>query len=216
MSERSHFYFNYFLKTIQKNKIKGMLAKEESRRLFILSHYVNLNNKNPIIVEIGTNCGLSTCFLAKNGGIVYTIDPHPIFSEEEVKGSYYLQKVYYELSDKMWTYKKAIENFEKCNLKNIKLITGYSFDVANQIQDDISLIFIDGLHDKENVLQDLKYYYEKVKTGGIIAFHDWGRFYDEIYKDAFGVTEALHEFLGVNYFKKLCVEHDNSVAWFIK
>jgi predicted O-methyltransferase YrrM len=55
---------------------------------------------------------------------------------------------------------------------NAKLIIGWSTDVAQYWCDDRSLLFIDGDHQVEGALNDLKTWSPFVKKGGIIAVHD--------------------------------------------
>ena len=52
-------------------------------------------------------------------------------------------------------------------------IKGFSFDVCNQIPDNIDFLYIDGCHLPDAVLQDLQLYSCKVKRNGIIAGHDY-------------------------------------------
>lgn len=52
-------------------------------------------------------------------------------------------------------------------------IKGFSYDVANQIPNNIDFLYIDGNHQPEAVKQDLELYACKIKAGGIIAGHDY-------------------------------------------
>ena len=56
---------------------------------------------------------------------------------------------------------------------NMILIEGDSCQVEGSVTDrDIDMVFIDGCHDYDAVLQDYEIYSEFVKPGGMIAFHD--------------------------------------------
>jgi hypothetical protein len=49
-----------------------------------------------------------------------------------------------------------------------------SIEAAKQIQDEsLDFVYIDGNHDWLHVAQDLYYWHRKVRTGGIIAGHDY-------------------------------------------
>jgi predicted O-methyltransferase YrrM len=62
-----------------------------------------------------------------------------------------------------------------------------SDDAVNNFTDaQFDFVFIDGLHEYDQVLQDCKNYYSKVKVGGIFAGHD--------YMTISGVHNAVNEF----------------------
>lgn len=56
----------------------------------------------------------------------------------------------------------------------INLIVDYSEGAVAQFEDNsLDAVMIDGAHDRENVAFDLRAWYPKVKSGGIIAGHDF-------------------------------------------
>ena len=85
----------------------------------------------------------------------------------------------------------------KINLKPVtdlglvNLIKAHSLDAVSNYEDDsLSLVFIDGSHDFEDVKDDLKAWLPKVKKGGMLAGHDYGSTYHV------GVYPAVGEVLG--------------------
>ena len=71
-------------------------------------------------------------------------------------------------------------------LPTIAIHRGSSWDMAENFEDgSCDFIFIDADHEYESVLKDLKAWHPKVKSGGVIAGHDYS------YKP---VTRAVHEF----------------------
>ena len=66
-------------------------------------------------------------------------------------------------------------------LKNIQPVSKYitpiqkpSLEAVNNFEDkSLSFVFIDASHDYENVKNDVNAWYPKMKSGGIIAGHDW-------------------------------------------
>jgi len=61
------------------------------------------------------------------------------------------------------------------------LLKGNSSEVYNKIKDDdMHLIFIDGLHTFAGVISDFFCYAPKVKIGGYLAFHDTGKHLDPL------------------------------------
>ena len=66
---------------------------------------------------------------------------------------------------------------------------GYSPDVSKDFQDDsLDFVYIDGLHTYDAVKADIDGWYDKVKTGGIIAGHDYST-------EWIGVKNAVDEFV---------------------
>jgi hypothetical protein len=54
----------------------------------------------------------------------------------------------------------------------VKPVIGCSADVAKGWNTPIDLLFIDGSHAYEDVLQDFEQFFPHVNPGGIVAFHD--------------------------------------------
>ena len=75
------------------------------------------------------------------------------------------------------------ENFREVTFQNLELINAgdraeirimTSDDAVSTISDgSLDFVFIDGNHSQEYVRRDIRNYYDKVKTGGIFAGHDY-------------------------------------------
>lgn len=77
----------------------------------------------------------------------------------------------------------------------IEWVKAKSADVANKFNDgSLDFVYIDGDHQYEAVLQDVGLYYPKVKKGGLVSGHDYGRRWP-------GVPIAVNEFCKKNNFK---------------
>ena len=77
-------------------------------------------------------------------------------------------------------------------------IKGFSYDVADKIPDgSLDFLYIDSTHTYEGVFKDLTLYFPKVKTGGIIAGHDYCMAWQ-------GVMRAVDEFFGHKPEKLYC------------
>jgi predicted O-methyltransferase YrrM len=76
------------------------------------------------------------------------------------------------------------------NLKNSNavalLIDNDSVEFSKMMHDDLAFVFIDGDHTSPQIDNDIAAWAPKVKSGGIIAFHDYGR-----HKQGCRVTEAV-------------------------
>lgn len=70
-----------------------------------------------------------------------------------------------------------------------KLLRGMSVDMADSVPDEsLDMLYLDAAHYYEGVMADLKAWYPKVKSGGIIAGHDY------LCKD-YKVKEAVGDFI---------------------
>lgn len=87
------------------------------------------------------------------------------------------------------------------------MIRGKSEEVAHLIPNNsIGLLYIDGDHSYEGVINDITNYFLKVVCGGIIAFHDYNN-------AGYGVTKAVNDYCRGMYTIHLI---DNDGAYFIK
>jgi len=141
---------------------EGLISEAEAKCLYELA-----KNCGGIIVEIGSWKGKSTISLALGskaggGGKVFAIDPH--------QGTY---------DDFTGIY--TPENTEPIFRKNIKRagvddiiipLVMKSEEAARGWTVPISLLFIDGAHDYENVKLDFTLWEPHLIPGGIICFHD--------------------------------------------
>ena len=80
---------------------------------------------------------------------------------------------------------------------------------ASKIINDGSLdfVFIDALHDYENVALDIRLWFPKVKAGGLISGHDYNGRLDR--SGAGGVKRAVDEFAGGNFHRV----HSERINW---
>jgi len=93
----------------------------------------------------------------------------------------YLIDAYEEYSDYVLPMRKGnkvsdIERIAKHKLSDyndrIVWIKDYSTNAIDSIKDDLDFVYIDGNHEYEYVLDDIKLYYPHIKSGGFIGGHD--------------------------------------------
>jgi predicted O-methyltransferase YrrM len=156
--------------------------------------YIAQKLKNgDIFVEIGSWLGQSAVFMAekikqRNLNVkFYTID---FFDSDEIKESSWEMTM--EITKEKKIYETYLENIE--HVKDyIVTIIGNSKEVYKQFEDEsIDYLFIDGDHTHEGFAQDIKLWYPKVKTGGIVSGHDyiWGGKGVKPVIDAFSMFKA--------------------------
>ena len=124
------------------------------------------------VVELGVDYGYSTfCFAALNIGTIYGIDWFNGDSQTGYRN----------------TYSNVMDNIQRGNFNNVKIIADKFDDVAKKWDKPIDILHIDGFHMYEYVKNDFENWYPLVRDGGIILMHDTisfpdevGKFFDEI------------------------------------
>lgn len=143
--------------------------------------YKELVEKTPHdgkIVEVGTWKGKSIAFLAVevlNSGKNITIDAVDTWNgtaeEAPHRDDWHVQngKLYDLFLNNIKPLTRGQHDFDV-----IKPIRKASVEAAKDHADgSLNCVFIDAAHDYDSVCQDIKAWLPKVKTGGIIAGHDW-------------------------------------------
>jgi MMP 1-O-methyltransferase len=132
--------------------IPGWLTDEEGQALYELARRCRGDG---VIVEIGSWKGKSTVCLglgsrAGKSVPVYAIDPHADYRFGDFK-----------------------TNVERAGLADlVRPIASLSQAAADDFVEPIELLFVDGSHEYDLVLEDFEKWMPKVVHGGWIAFHD--------------------------------------------
>lgn len=160
------------------DQLEGQLAIEESGLLG------RLGRGRRKMVEVGSYRGKSTALLAFGGGPgceVVAIDPHLVFDGRNVAG--------YNDDDRV-----ALENAvrrqglaDRVTHWPVTSRQGFAKWQAERPGEMVDLVFIDGDHNYEEVLFDLRSWAGILSPGGILAAHDYGHWE--------GVNKAWDEFV---------------------
>jgi len=132
--------------------IPGWLTDEEGEALYELARRCCGDG---VIVEIGSWKGKSTVCLglgsrAGNSVPVYAIDPHADYRFGDFK-----------------------TNVERAGIADlVRPIASLSQPAADEFVEPIELLFVDGSHEYDLVLEDFEKWVPKVVDGGWVAFHD--------------------------------------------
>jgi predicted O-methyltransferase YrrM len=176
------------------NDIRGFCNFQE-----IYKNYVNEAQNGSVFVELGSLYGLSTAYMAsyiKESGKNITFYAIDYFDLRGISAG--------EWSQEDYNYVRGlggiVEDNSMCYNAFIKALTireliDYvtpmrlaSNDAVNSFQDNsIDFLFIDADHTYEGCKQDIELWLPKVKTGGVIAGHDY---------DWAGVKQAVDEKFG--------------------
>jgi len=137
---------------------------------FSLVNVNDFNNKPINYLEIGAFYGANIISVAKTYGLhndskLYCIDPWEDYDEyPEYK------------NEQSSIYNSFISNIENSGVKDKIIINrGYSNVEIPKLQDEFfDIIYIDGNHEPEYVLEDAVLSFRKLKKGGIMIFDDYG------------------------------------------
>jgi len=143
--------------------------------------------ENALFVEIGVWKGGSTAYMGVE--ILNSKKSIKFDAIDTFEGSK-------EHGEVIGLYEEAKANLKPLiDLGVVNLIKGNSLNEISRYPDQsIDFCFIDGSHEYEDVKKDILAYLPKVKSGGILAGHD----YDNAWK---GVIQAVDETLGKNNIK---------------
>jgi predicted O-methyltransferase YrrM len=138
--------------------------------------------RNRTVLELGSYLGASTVTMASVARRVHAVDPHG----PDIDGLGYQSTV-----------GPLVENLDRYRVRERVLIhVGVSGDVVPLLPPGFfDLVFIDAMHQYDDVVDDLGLCLRVVRSGGTLAFHDYGlagvqhggRWHP------FGVTEVVDE-----------------------
>lgn len=164
------------MKTSPFTGVPGMISLPEQGLLITLAKTVS---EKAIIVEIGSEYGMSASILAKYGkGDLYCVEMNP---EAQFAA-----------------------NLKQVGLNNFTWLLGKSEDIVKDWDNTISLLWIDGNHQAASVLHDLRKWSEFIPHNGIIALHDYPsatniKPHERIYA---GVKQGVDEWRGTKRGEK--------------
>jgi len=154
--------------------VKGFLDEEEAQRLFDLTL---VSSRLAPCLEIGSYCGKSAVFLGtacrENNAVLFSVDHHTGSEEQQPGQEYFDPDLLDEKTGKIDTlrlFRKTINDF---NLdKTVVPVIGRSEIIGRVWQTPLGLLFIDGSHAYESVLNDYEIWARHILPGGYLVFHD--------------------------------------------
>lgn len=121
-----------------------------------------------VVVEVGSASGGTTVVLIEAANLVnksvISIDPYP----ESLGG----KALFYRPGIMPFWKQKFKENILDNGYKNISQINESTEDCIDQIPDNLSVVFIDGLHEYECVKKEYELLFPRVVSGGMVFIHD--------------------------------------------
>lgn len=132
---------------------------------------VNEYKNKPIrYLEIGAFYGANLISVSKTYGSHPQSELHCIDPWED-----YQEYVEYKTQQPK-IYETFLKNINSCEAKDrIKIHRGYSHEKIHDFENDyFDIIYIDGNHDSDYVLEDAVLSFRKLKVGGVMIFDDYG------------------------------------------
>ena len=171
-SKRKHFTDKSKQKSVAKESLETGFNGIQYRladnwfSMIPVDHFMN----RPInYLEIGTFYGANLLSVAKtyaqhSDSVLFCIDPWQDYNEyPEYKG------------EQMNIYNTFLSNIQEYGKDNIKIHRGFSHQIIPTLNDDFfDIIYIDGNHNPEYVLEDAVLSFRKLKKGGVMIFDDYG------------------------------------------
>jgi hypothetical protein len=158
----------------------SMFITRGPRSDFARKHIRYLNEREGLrVAEIGVWKGVHAKILQNQLDIekVYLIDPYDAYEDYEESKS--------EIEKMRDAKKTAYNRLEPYD--NIEWVESYSHQAAQQIDEQLDYVYIDGNHEYDYVKRDIELFYELVKPDGIVAGHDFSTSWP-------GVIRAVMEF----------------------
>lgn len=133
--------------------------------------FIPVDSSKPIrYAEIGAFYGANIISVADTYGkhpesLMIAIDPWTDYSDyPEYKGQ------------QVSIYETFMSNIESCGVKDrVQVKRGYSHELLPTLEDSsFDIIYIDGNHEPEYVLEDAVLAFRKLKVGGYLIFDDYG------------------------------------------
>jgi predicted O-methyltransferase YrrM len=168
--------------------VPGFLKHGEAALLRYCVDYVAAIARAPVIVEVGSWKGRSAVAIGDilrrlSRGKLYAVDPH--------QGD---RGVANRTAEP--TLKAFLKNVKAFGLDDVVIpLVCETKDVLWKIP--VDMVFVDGLHDYENVKRDFDTFDPHLKLGGLVCFHDYGR------RALPDVTRFVHEVLARDEYAQL-------------
>ena len=164
-------------------------------------YYLIEDMSSPIGIEIGSETGATSEHLLcnKEDLTLHCVDPFMPYTDKSIKGAEFPEhdNHYEKFLNRMKSYGDRMVLHRKTSDEALEEFEDNAYD----------FIFIDGLHEYNQVKTDMENYYSKIKDGGVFAGHDYNYVTD--------VKQAVDEFAAKIGIKEI-LHTDHDVWYWIK
>jgi hypothetical protein len=122
---------------------------------------------------------------------LYLIDPYEMY-ESYSEGAIHYGVDQLPLRETEKLARKLLEPFSE----KLVWLKNFSSDAVAEITEPVDFVYIDGNHQEEFVVEDIKNYFPIVREGGVIGGHD---FYNGFQREHDGVVNAVTSFAVSNH-----------------
>jgi predicted O-methyltransferase YrrM len=152
--------------------VKGWLDDVEAELLFAAAVEATRGERIRTFVEIGSYQGRSTVVL---GGVLRALSPQSmLYAVDPHEGT--VGAADKRLNHGVPTFDAFIANITHAGVAEVvKPIRSLSYETA--WDQPIDLLFVDGLHDRENVERDFRHFEPYLLPDAVVLFHDYAGYY---------------------------------------
>ena len=158
--------------------IKGFMHDDEAELLYQTS--LRAAQSGPLL-EIGSYCGKSAYFIGlackEKKGILFSVDHHKGSEEQQAGQEYFDPDLFDKKTNRINTLPLFENTIKRASLeKFIVPVVAESSVTGKMWSTPLSMLFIDGGHSFEDVLEDYKTWEKHILKNGFLVIHDI--FYD--------------------------------------
>jgi predicted O-methyltransferase YrrM len=148
--------------------VEGWLSIDQAERLWNAAAPLGPGAR---LVEIGSFRGRSAVILATAAGpdtSLVAIDPHAGNDRGDLRGEGQTQEEEAEIDHKAFN-----ENLEAAGVRDrVTHVRKFSHDAIDDVDGPVDLLYVDGAHQYEPAVGDIRAFGAKVKPGGTMLIHD--------------------------------------------
>lgn len=164
----------FFNRPFDIRTIKGFLPEHEGQALY---RWACEAAPNGPLLEVGSYCGLSTCYLGvaakQANSVVFAVDHHRGSEEHQLGEEYHDPQLFNRQDQLMDSFGEFRRTLIKAELEPWVVPVVAASEVAARCwQTPLAMVFIDGGHSFAAAETDYHAWAPKVMAGGILAIHD--------------------------------------------
>ncbi|MFO7752098.1 MAG: class I SAM-dependent methyltransferase [Desulfobacteraceae bacterium] len=155
-------------------RIKGFMPDHEAERLHGLA--LEAAETGPLL-EIGSYCGKSAYFIGKacfeKGSVLFSLDHHRGSEEQQPGEEFFDPDLFDEHRNRIDTFPFFRQTLENAGLQeSVVPVVADSKTAGKMWATPLSMVFIDGGHSFEAVLDDYETWHVHIVKGGTLVIHD--------------------------------------------
>jgi len=156
------------------SQIKGFMHDDEARLLYETA--LKACPKGPIL-EIGSYCGKSAYFIGcackEKNSVLFSVDHHKGSEEQQVGQEYFDPDLFDAKANRINTFPLFENTIKKASLSDVIVPVVSESSVAGKMwSTELSMLFIDGGHSIEDVLEDYNTWEKHIMGKGFLVIHD--------------------------------------------